>query len=114
MKKIILGILALTLISCQNAVISTQPSSNSTSAVTPTVSASPLTTVVYTREDYIRMFECVLAMPKIAPEQRGRTAAHLALTKNDMLWAMHGKADSNQRITYNETVNTIAIPLGCK
>ncbi len=78
----------------------------------PTSSPSSLT-IKYTREDYIRIFTCTLALGKeLKPSDRGRIAAHLSLTKNDDLWKMGGEERSK---AYDvEDVENVSIPLGCK
>ncbi len=112
-KKILIALVALNVTACQNTVSSTNPSPTPTNSVIPTASPSSIVAIKYTREDYIRMFECVAKLPNITPTQRGRTAAHLSLIKNDMLWEIHNKEGSGQLVIYTETANTIAIPLGC-
>lgn len=115
MKRFLLILTSLALISCQNPnPTNIQPS---TSPIpTPSVSASPILSVKYTREDYIRLLTCAMEekLKNKDLDNYGTIAGHLSLIKNDMLWEVHNKEGSAQLATYTNDVVIYALPYGCK
>ena len=115
MKRFILILTSLALFSCQNTnPTNIQPTVSPTP--TPSISASPILSVKYTREDYIRLFECGMAakLKNKDLDNYGTLAGHLSLIKNDMLWEVHNKEGSGQLATYNNDVALYILPYDCK
>lgn len=111
MKYISILITGLLIASCQNTTQTNNPSPSPTASVI--ASASPVSVQKYTREDYLRIFDCTLAIKDrtLDPGDRGKIAAHRSLIANDMIWERSGK---NNTAEYDNDVVTISNPLGCK